>query len=239
MAATMNRQKLITLVIEQAQGMDAAPKDLPLFEQLVYGICREDATVAQANLAFELLKDRFFDWNEIRVSTAREVGSCFEGLSDPRGRAVRLISFFQEVFESNFSFDLDLVAKKGLKPAQKQLTRYKAVNDFLIAWVSQRTLEGHCLPLDGSMRRCGSRIGLIEAECAKDPEEARTALEQVVAQAKGMEFTDGLQSVAVDFCHEEGPKCDTCPVKKLCPEAGKIAAAPVKAAKPKAPRKPR
>ncbi len=37
-----------------------------------------------------------------------------------RGRAVRLISLFQELFEANFSFDLELVAKKGLKPAQKQ-----------------------------------------------------------------------------------------------------------------------
>ncbi len=52
MAATMNRQKLVTLLVEQAQGKETAPAGLPLFEQIVYGICREDATTAQANIAF-------------------------------------------------------------------------------------------------------------------------------------------------------------------------------------------
>jgi len=236
----MNRQKLVTLLVEQAQGKETAPVGLPLFEQIVYGICREDATTAQANIAFEQLKDRFFDWNEIRVSTAREVASCFEGLSDPRGRAVRLISLFQELFEANFSFDLELVAKKGLKPAQKQISRYKAVNDFILAWIGQRNLEGHCLPLDGSSRRCASRLGLIEADIAKDSEESRAALEPQVSQAKGVEFADGLQEIAVVYCHEEAPRCDACPMKKHCPESERIAAAPpAKPAKPKAPRKPR
>ncbi len=240
MAATMNRQKVISLVIEQAEGKESGPKELPLFEQLVYGICREDATVEQANMAFEQLKDRFFDWNEIRVSTAREVGSCFEGLSDPRARAVRLIGLFQEIFESNFSFDLELLAKKGAKAAQKQLTRYKAVNDFLSAWVAQRSLDALSVPMDHSMRRCAARLAIVEVECAKDPEECRTALEAVVPKAKADAFVDGLQAIAVGYCHEENPKCETCPARKSCPSAGKIAATAVKvAAKPKAPRKPR
>jgi len=239
MAATMSRQKLVSQVVEQAPQEDSAPKDLPLFEQLVYSLCREDAEAAAANIAFEQLKERFFDFNEIRVSTAREVSLCFEGLSDPRARALRLISLLQDIFEATYGFDFEALAKKGAKTAQKQLARYKSVNDFSLAWIGLRGFAEHTIPVDSAMRRCAGRIGLVEPECAKDTEETRVALETLIPQAKAVAFVEGLQLIGVRFCHEQNSDCTNCPLKKTCPESGKTPTAPVKAAKPKAPKKPR
>ena len=239
MAATMSRQKLVSQVVEQAPQEDTAPKDLPLFEQLVYSLCREDAEAATANLAFEQLKERFFDFNEIRVSTAREVSSCFEGLSEPRARAIKLISLLQDTFEATYGFDLEAVAKKGAKPAQKQLARYKSVNDFSLAWIGLRAFGEHTIPVDTASRRCAGRIGLVEPECAKDTEETRAALEALVPQAKTASFVEGLQMIGVRFCHEQNSDCAHCPLKKTCPESGKTPTTPVKVVKPKAPKKPR
>ncbi len=240
MAATMSRSKLVSQVVEQAPQNDPTPGQLPLFETLVYALCREDAGVNQANAAFELLKDRFFDFNEIRVSTSREVAGCFEGCSEPRARAVRLISLLQEIFEATFGFDLESLAKKGVKSAQKQLARYKSVNDFTLAWIGHKVFGEQTIAVDAGMRRCVGRLGLVEAECAKDTEETRVALEAMVSKSKVDFFVGGLQMVAQMYCHESQPDCTNCTLTKACPESGKFPApVPPKVTKPKVSKKPR
>ena len=44
---------------------------LSVLKAVVYGICHEDTTREQANQALSRFKDEFFDWNEVRVSSAR------------------------------------------------------------------------------------------------------------------------------------------------------------------------
>src|SRR5205823_5835437 len=125
-------------------------------EQLIYAICREGTTSDRADLAFGNLRDRFFDWNEVRVSMASEIEDALAGLPDSATRAERIIALLQEVFESTFSYDLEVstgLDKKGLKGAAKYLAKYQGANDYAIAWVTQQTLGGHAIPLDGPTLR--------------------------------------------------------------------------------------
>ena len=69
-------------------------------------MCREGTTREPADKAFRQLQDRFFDWNEVRVSSTRELAEALAGLPHPEARAERIIDFLQEVFETEFSFDL-------------------------------------------------------------------------------------------------------------------------------------
>jgi hypothetical protein len=46
-----------------------------VLEQFVYALCREDATPEQADRAFTYLCKQFYDWNEVRVSSTRELVS--------------------------------------------------------------------------------------------------------------------------------------------------------------------
>src|SRR5439155_20579492 len=108
------------------------------------------------------LRERFFDWNEIRVSSVRELEDAFAGLADVEPRCQRLIAFLQEVFETTFSFDLDGLLQEGLKQAAKQLSRYQAHNEYVGAWVMQRSLGGHAIPLDPPTLRCSRRLGLLD-----------------------------------------------------------------------------
>src|SRR5262249_34931791 len=110
----------------------------PVLEQFIYGICREGATREQADRAYRSLGERFFDWNEIRGSSVREVEEALAGLPEGEARAQRLISFLQEVFETTFAFELEKVSKKGLKEAGKQLAKFQAANDYAVAWVVQQ-----------------------------------------------------------------------------------------------------
>ena len=100
------------------------------------------------------MRQAFFDWNEVRVSTVPEVADALEGLPDAGAKAQRIVNFLQEVFEERYSFDLSDISKKGLKQAAKQLARYKGgATDFVVAWVTQRALGGHAVPLDAPTLR--------------------------------------------------------------------------------------
>jgi len=221
MATTTNKQRLLTQVLAQARKGTDASEERPVLEQVVLGLCRDGATTPEAEAALANLKARFFDWNEIRVSSYREVEEALEPLPDAEAKAHRILLFLQEVFEIHVSFDLEKLRKEGLKQAVKKLSRFKAADDFVCAWVSQRSLGGHALPLDAPSLRCGQRLGLID-EGRDDLEAVRTSLEHHVPKAKGLQFIEGLSLVACTFCDEQ-PRCGECPLSRECPAAGTFA----------------
>ena len=238
MATTTNKQRLFTQLLALADyPAGESVETLPVLEQFIYGLCRENATREQADSAFENLKDRFFDWNEIRVSTNRELEEAMEGLSDTETRAQRLISFLQEVFETEFSFDLEGMHKKGLKVAAKALVRYGASNDYIGAWVVQRSLGGHAIPVDTPTLRCAKRLGIIDAD-AEEIEAVRATLEHLVPKTKNQAFTDAISDVAEQFCWEDEPNCSSCSLRADCPTgqenvAGAVEAGRATRAKPR------
>jgi endonuclease-3 len=222
MSTTTNKQRLVTQLFtalpKGSRGHSAPPEPggRPVLEQFLYSLCREGVTRERADRTFRSLQERFFDWNEIRVSSTREIEEAFAGYPDREARAQRLIDFLQEVFETTFSFDLDPLHKKGLKQAAKQLARYQAANDYAVAWVVQQSLGGHAIPLDGPSLRVLKRLGLIETDQG-DPEALRSSIEHLIPKIRGPLFNEVVSSLADEYCWEEKPNCPECPLAQGCP----------------------
>jgi endonuclease-3 len=238
MATTINKQRLLNQVFAAGKkGGAAAAESRPVLEEFIYGLCRENATPRQADEAYRCLRERFFDWNEVRVSSQRELEEAMADLPGADVRAERLIGFLQEVFETKFAYDLEDLQKKGLKVAAKQLGRYQAASEYTSSWVTQRSLGGHAIPVDAPTLRCARRLGLVECgpeEC----ESARATLEHLVPKAKGALFTDAISTVAEEYCAEEAPNCPACPLAGECATAQESMAVSVPAARSHRP-KPR
>jgi endonuclease-3 len=222
MPTTTNKQRLITQILSalpRASRSGGEPTVLPgrpVLEQFLYALCREGVTREKADQAFRYLRERFFDWNEVRVSSTRELEEAFVGYTDPEARAQRLIDFLQEVFETTFSFDLEPLHKKGLKQAAKQLARYQAANDYTVAWVIQQSLGGHAIPLDAPTLRVLRRLGLIETDQG-DPETLRASIEHLIPKVRGPLFSELVSALADEFCWEDKPNCPECPLASSCP----------------------
>jgi endonuclease III len=236
MATTTNKQRVLNQVFAaQPKGMrdsdEGKAEARPVLEQFLYAICREGVSPERAQRAYRALRERFFDWNEIRVSSAREVAEVLCDLPDPEGRAQRIVDLLQEVFETTFSFDLDSIQKKGLKQAAKQLTRYRAANDYAVSWVVQQSLGGHAIPLDAPSLRVLRRLGLIEGEPG-DLEALRASLEHQIPKSRGPLFNDLISTLAEDYCWEESPGCPSCPMAASCPTGQEVRAAHPSAGRP-------
>lgn len=215
MATTINKQRLLNHFFSTAKKtVEVEEEARPVLQQFIYGLCRENATREQADEAYRFLCEQFFDWNEIRVSSLRELEDAFDDMSDSEMRSQRLISFLQEVFEIHFSFDLDKLQKEGVKTAGKKLGRYQAANEYVVSWVVQRSLDGHAIPVDAPTLRCARRLGLIDGE--QDEADARATLEHIVPKAKGVLFTEGISFIASEYCWEDQPRCSSCPLVNEC-----------------------
>jgi endonuclease-3 len=243
MATATSKQQILNsaqALLKKKFPAPPEPAKRPVLEEVMYAVCREGVPSAAADAAFGRLKAAFFDWNEVRVSTVQEVADALGDLPAAGDRAERIIDFLQEHFERTYSFDLDDLEKKGLKQAAKQLARYKdkGVTDFVLAWVTQRSLGGHAVPLDDPSVRVLGRLGVIDPEAdAEDREAVRATVEHYVPKAKGYEFTEELIQHADQICVEGTPHCPVCPLKGECPTGQELLAkgkaAPADKPKPK------
>jgi endonuclease-3 len=199
MPSTTNKQRLLNQIFTTFKKRydPALPEGRPVLEQFLYAICREGASREDADRAYRNLRERFFDWNEVRVSSIREVEEALADLPHAENRAQRLISFLQEVFETTFSFDLEPLQKKGLKQAAKQLSRYQAASDYVVAWVTQQSLGGHAIPLDQTTIRLLRRIGLLDVE-TEEMESLRASVEHLIPKARGPLFIELITAMAHD-----------------------------------------
>lgn len=220
MPATTNKQQLLAQAatsLKKKQTVSAGPTKRTVLEEVLFAICREGTTTPNAEAAYLRLKQNFFDLNEIRVSSVQEVAEALDGLPDAGAKARRIVALLQEVFEERYRFDLEDIAKKGLKQAAKQLARYKGgATDFVVAWVTQRSLGGHAIPLDAPTLRFLHRFGIIDDPNPEDLEATRGSLEHYIPKAKGMESTELFIEHAVKTCGDQ-PDCGHCSLKSDCP----------------------
>lgn len=222
MLATTTKQQLLTQVYAVLKKkIPASPEPEtphPILEEVLYAILREGVPNSEADAAFLKIKTGFVDLNEMRVSSVQEVADAIEGLAEAGNKAERIVKFLQEHFERTYTFALDDLEKKGLKQAAKQLARYKdhGVSDFVVAWVMQRSLEGHAIPLDEPTIRVLQRLGAIDGEI-EEIESTRATLEHYIPKSTGIDFSDRMIQLATAICLPVNPRCPECPLLSICP----------------------
>jgi len=238
MAAPSKAQLLtdVHTLLKRRYKLGPRPARMTVLEAVVYGICHEDTTREQANQALSRFKDEFFDWNEVRVSSVREIQGVLAGLPDAEERARRIRRFLRQLFSKTYGFSLEPLVKKPLKEAVKALQEFEAAQSgFVLATVIQQALGGHAIPIDAPLRRGLYRLGVSEPET--DEATLRAALERVVPKNRGAEFGDLMEELTHDTCVEGEPDCPRCELRKLCP-TGLARLASEKAAAKKAAREP-
>ncbi|HBO46355.1 MAG TPA: hypothetical protein DD670_20995 [Planctomycetaceae bacterium] len=169
----------------------------PVLEHLVFACLLEDAHHGAAEEAFASLVEEYFDWNEIRVSSIRELTETLAKLPDPPAAAHRLKRSLQHVFETTYSFDLEGLRKKNLGPASEALTKIDGATNFGVAYVVQSALGGHAIPLDAGTLEV---MRILDLATNQEIESGAIAgLERAIAKSKGVEFGSLLHQLGADF----------------------------------------
>jgi endonuclease III len=245
MAATSKTQLLneVLTLLKKRYKLESRAEKLSVLEAIIYGICHEGSTRAEAEHALNRFRTEFFDWNEVRVSSIEEIQSILAGQPEAEERANRLRRFLRQLFEKTYEFTLDSLVKKPLKESVKLLSEYDAMSsDYVLATVIQQGLGGHAMPVDTPIKRALIRLGVVDESA--NVHAIRSLLEHAIPKTRGNEFIDLMEELAHDTCVAGLPDCPRCDLRKICPTgqaraaSDKTAAKAATKAKPAAPLPP-
>jgi endonuclease-3 len=169
----------------------------PLLESMLFACCLENARHDVARQALAKLRSAFFDWNEVRVSTVKELAEVVAPLPEPGEAAARVKGILQCVFESDYSFELEHLKKQNIGAAVKRLQKLQGATQFNVAYATQSALGGHSIPLDKGTLGVLVVLGLIndsEAQAGVVP-----GMERAIPKNKGQEFGALLHELGADF----------------------------------------
>jgi endonuclease III len=245
---TPNRGTRITKVLGQIKKHFKpanVAKNRTLIEHLLFACLLENSSYEAADTAFNRLVTDYFDWNEVRVSTKRELAETLKELNDPEQAAERLKRTLHSVFESVYVYDLEHLKKQNLGQATKTIEKYEGTSPFTVAYVTQNALGGHAIPANQ-----GLLIAFVAFDLITEKEASQwhiPGLERAVPKSKGTEMSTILHQLGVEVGKSPygpntkklllaiDPECKTRLPKKPEP---KQAPAPVAPPAPVPPQKP-
>jgi endonuclease-3 len=234
--AQPNRAALLTKMhkVLKKHYKPVAIPERTVLEHLLYACCLENAHYEQADKAFAAVSTSFFDWNEVRVSTVKELAEVMNMLPDPQSAAANLKRALQGVFESTYSFDLEPLKKQNLGQAQQRLKKLEGTTPFTIAYLTQATLGGHAIPLDRGLMQAFAIFGL--ASGADKAAGVVPGLERAIPKNKGVEFASLAHHLAAELIANPYSPSLHKTLLEIAPDAkDHLPKRPAKGAKPKAP----
>lgn len=200
MANHPNRAALLTkahkVLKKHYKPVFPAP-ERPLMEQLLFALCLENATYEAAEQAYAALEASYFDWNEVRVTTVKELSDSMSALPDAAAAATNLRRVLQGVFESNYSFEVEALRKQNLGQAIGKLEGVAGTTKFAVAYVTQAGLGGHAVPVDRGALWALQIVGIL----SESEVEAGTApgMERAIPKNKGIEFGSLLHQLGAEL----------------------------------------
>ena len=188
--------KKITTELKKHYKGSPPKQDRSVFETLLFSALLEDTNYAQAEAAYSRMLDQFFDLNEIRVSSVREIEEALGEIHDANWKALRIREVLQFVFEKYYAFDLEVFRRKTQDAALKELMSIPHLSTFMRDYTIQHAPSAHVLPVDYSMGRGLKWCGLARV---KDTEEqAADAIKAGVKKSDGQQFCYLLKCVSTD-----------------------------------------
>lgn len=197
---TTNRAAVLTKthkVLKRTYKHTPLKGDQPLLESMLFACVLENTKHDVAQEAYAKVRAAFFDWNEIRVSTVKELAEVMHMLPEPNEAAARLKGVLQSVFETDYSFDLESLKKQNLGVAVKRLQKLQGVSPFTVAYGTQTALGGHSIPVDKGTLDTLYVLGVISEAEAKEGNVP--GMERAIPKSKGHEFGSLLHELGAEF----------------------------------------
>ena len=198
--AIPNRASLLNKVYKSLKNLFqpvASNTSRTVLDHLLFACLLEDSHYPHAEEAYQAITDSFYDLNEVRVSSIKELAEVTKKLCNPEAAASRLKRTLHSVFESSYSFDLEMLKKLNLGVAAKKLIKFNGTTSFAVSFVVQSALAGHSIPVSNGSRRALFVLGVINE--AEEKSGRVPGLERAISKRQGIEFGSLLHQLGSDF----------------------------------------
>lgn len=185
---------------------------------LILGILSQNTSDRNSRPAFEQLKARFKDWEEVMSASTSEIATAIRGAGLSQVKAGYIKETLREIRQRCGSLDLSFLGSLPLEEAKAWLASLPGIGPKTAAVVLLFSLRRPALPVDTHVYRVALRLGLIPAKTSR--EKAHQMLEAKLDPEEVYAFHVLLLEHGRRICRARQPLCSECPFDDDCPSSG-------------------
>ncbi len=185
--------------------------ELVLFHKMHFYMSEEEALQR-----FRRLKTAFVDWNEVRISSVKEIQEVFEGIPDSLDLSIFVKDLLEQLHRQNQVMSLEFLAEKNLGDIRRYLRGIKGVDPATIDLILRLRKEHPVLPVSASMERTFLRLGVVRP--GDNREQKEKYLHNLIDQEQALPFHHFFLEHSREICppDEEKIQCASCGIRRSC-----------------------
>lgn len=193
-------------------GRPAAPPHRRPLEELVLTVLSQSTNDRNRDVAYGRLRERFSSWAEVREASVEEVEDAIRPGGLAPTKAVRIKQILDAVGDDNLAW----LEEAPLGEARDYLCNLPGVGRKTAACVLLFSYGRPDVPVDTHVYRVGTRLGLWPERTSL--EQAHDVMLRLVDPEDAYELHVLLIRHGRRTCTARNPDCETCPLRRMCPE---------------------
>ncbi len=182
-------------------------------DELILTVLSQNTNDRNRDVAYARLRERFSSWAEVRDADEDDVEEAIRPGGISRVKAGRI----QKILRAIGDDDLSRLADEPLDQARQELCELPGVGRKTAACVLLFSFGRPDVPVDTHVYRVGTRLGLFRPKASFD--EAHDEMLRLVGDDadEAYEVHVGLIRHGRRTCSARDPRCDECPLLRMCP----------------------
>ena len=187
---------------------------LPAVDELVSTILSQNTNDINRDRAFNALRKRFPDWDDLCNAKPEDVISTIRpaGLSNQKGPRIQQV--LKQILAERGNLDLGFLKDRTVEGSRAWLTRFKGVGPKTAAIVLLFSLGMPAFPVDTHIYRVTARIGLRPK--GMNVETAHSYLEKIFPPDSYFAAHLNIIRLGREICTARRAECSRCPLQKVC-----------------------
>jgi endonuclease-3 len=204
----------IALLLERRYGIPKKEKEVDPLDILIQTILSQNTNDRNRDTAYQRLKNRFPNWEDVLSAKTREVISAIQpgGLAQKKARRIHELLRWIKRHEGNMS--LSFLKEMGSGEIKNAIGHLKGIGPKTINCLLLFGLSREAFPVDTHVLRVGKRLGFIPEEI--DAEKAHEWMVPLVPNRKSLSLHLNLIQFGRSICKAKNPQCNICFFTKDC-----------------------
>jgi endonuclease III len=216
-APDRRKVRRVLQLLDERFGPLEPPRQSEPLEELVFTVLSQNTSDVNSGRAYAALRERFPDWEDVVTGPTRLVADAIRpgGLADTK--APRIQAILEEIRRREGNLDLSWMRRAPDAEVRGYLTALPGVGPKTAACVLAFSLGRPALPVDTHVFRVAGRLGWLPPRTTAAG--AHGVLESLVPAPVRVAMHVGLIRLGREICRPGRPRCEVCPLRRLCPTA--------------------
>jgi endonuclease-3 len=217
--AVTSRIRRIRARLAETYGVPRlAPHGHPIAE-LVLTVLSQSTNDRNRDVAYLRLRDRFEDWSAVRDAPVELVEEAIRPGGISKVKSVRIRQILEALpVDAAGDPTLDDLPAMPVQDGRALLTALPGVGRKTAACVLLFAHGLRDVPVDTHVGRVCARLGLLPAKGSADA--IHDAMLAITPPGAELELHMNLLRHGRRTCHAQRPRCEVCPLRRMCPRLG-------------------